>query len=111
MSEKFVTVSDVHVGDIVQCTVKELEPTGAHLSMGQIIVFAPATHVSDVPVKNIKTKLSVGKRVKARVRAILIKLLFKNLLMQQREGAMIWNLLMSQKEYKYFKKMSDLVFM
>lgn len=72
INEKYATESDVHVGDIVDCVVKELEPAGAHLSLGRLTVFAPATHVTNFPVKIIKTKLSVGQQVKARVSNIEI---------------------------------------
>lgn len=70
INEKYLTLTDVHVGDIVECTVKKVESAGAKLSLGRLSAFVPAVHVSNFPIKCIETKLTVGQQVKARVWSI-----------------------------------------
>ncbi|CAG5004356.1 unnamed protein product [Parnassius apollo] len=77
LSEKYFTIADLAVGDIVPATVKVVAEDRLHLAVGRLTGFVPQTHLSDSGVYKdpkkattsqlTKKKYKVGQEVKARV--------------------------------------------
>ncbi|CAK1583955.1 unnamed protein product [Parnassius mnemosyne] len=77
LSEKYFTMADLAVGDIVPATVKVVTEDRLHLAVGRLTGFVPHTHLSDSGVYKdpkkattsqlTKKKYKVGQEVKARV--------------------------------------------
>jgi rRNA biogenesis protein RRP5 len=71
LEEKFLQVTDVHVGQLVKGTIKRLTDTGLFVSLSENLdgVVWPS-HYADIVLKHPSKKFKVGGNVKCRVSAM-----------------------------------------
>jgi len=68
LSEKYLTVNDLKVGDIVEGTIRDVMLHGVSIKLGsKLSAFIPCMHLADVPIKNPEKKFDAGDKLKCRV--------------------------------------------
>ncbi|KAL3282705.1 hypothetical protein HHI36_005878 [Cryptolaemus montrouzieri] len=68
IKEKYFNFNDFSVGELVEGTIYSIIPKGVILAVGQVKGFIPNIHLTDSPYSDkLKTKFTVGKKVKAKV--------------------------------------------
>lgn len=65
--EKYISYSDVQVGDVVPCVVDEVRNGGIAIKVGMLNGFVPSAHSADVPLINPAKKLLPETKVTGRV--------------------------------------------
>ena len=72
LEQKFLQVSDFHVGELLKGPVKKLTDTGLFVSLsGNLDGVVWPSHYADIALKHPSKRFKVGGSVKCRVRAIL----------------------------------------
>ena len=67
----FFNYQDIKLGQVIACTVKKLNSTGAIVKVtGRISGLVPRLHLSDVPLTNPEKMFKVGREVKCRVLSV-----------------------------------------
>ncbi|WAR20714.1 RRP5-like protein [Mya arenaria] len=68
VDEKLMSITDIHPGELIECTVKELKPKGIVVEMGyRVSGFIPSIHLADVTLTHPEEKFKVGTKLKCRV--------------------------------------------
>ncbi|KAK7508560.1 hypothetical protein BaRGS_00000126, partial [Batillaria attramentaria] len=68
MHQKFLTMDDIHPGQIVEGTVQDLHTSGLIVSLAKNITgLVPKLHIADVPLKHFEKKFAKGDKLKCRV--------------------------------------------
>ncbi|XP_059157358.1 protein RRP5 homolog [Physella acuta] len=68
LEQKFMTIDDVKVGDIVETVVKQVNSNGLLVKLSRgIFSFIPCLHLADVPIKHPDKKFESGMKLKCRV--------------------------------------------
>lgn len=68
LDQKFLSIKDVTVGDIVEAYVKDVSLNGLVVKLSKgINSFIPCMHLADVPIKHPEKKFEVGQKLKCRV--------------------------------------------
>ncbi|XP_005094140.1 protein RRP5 homolog [Aplysia californica] len=68
LSQKFLTIHDVNIGDVVEATVTEVHLNGVAVTLSRgINSFIPGMHLADVPIKRPEKKFDAGMKLKCRV--------------------------------------------
>lgn len=74
LQEKYLTVNDIHPGQIVECKVHQFHASGLIVMVGKDITgLVPRLHTADVPLKHIEKKFAIGDKLKCRVLKVDIK--------------------------------------
>ncbi|XP_034255827.1 protein RRP5 homolog [Thrips palmi] len=67
LDEKYLSYSDVHVGDVVPCVVDGVKNGGIAIKVGMLSAFVPAAHSADVPLIHPARKFQEGAKITGRV--------------------------------------------
>lgn len=68
IDQKFLTVDDISVGDIVEGSIREVFNNGVSIKLAKSInAFIPGVHLADVPIKHPEKKFEAGMNLKCRV--------------------------------------------
>lgn len=72
MDEKYLSYSDVQVGDVVQCVVDGVKNGGIVIRVGMLSGFVPAVHSADVPLIHPAKKFQPETKISGRVSKFIL---------------------------------------